>query len=65
MHRVPIDNKGKRIRTGSGSFQALQNLMFVEKVLNISDGVWDCPDRHAKHAWYSDKYNNYAKWKAV
>jgi hypothetical protein len=44
----------------SGSYEALQ--MFVEEVINMSDGVWNCPGGDAKlyksgnidMRWYQD-----------
>ena len=44
MHGVSKKNKGKLIWTKS--YEALH--MFVEEVLNISNGVWSCPGGAAK-----------------
>ena len=58
LHGIYINVKDKLI--WSGSYKALQ--MFVEEVLNMSDGVWDCPGGDAKRyrsgsidmRWYQD-----------
>jgi hypothetical protein len=58
LHGISINAKDKLI--WSGSYEALQ--MFVEEVLNMSDGVWDCPGGDAKRyksgnidmRWYQD-----------
>lgn len=44
LHGVSTNSKGKLIWTGS--FESLQ--MFVEDVLDISDGTWGCPGGGAK-----------------
>ena len=58
LHGISINAKDKLIC--NGSYEELQ--MFVEEVLDISDGVWDCPGGDAKRytssnldmRWYQD-----------
>ena len=58
LHGVSFNKKGKIIWTRS--FEDLR--MFVEEVLDLTDGVWGCPGEFAKQfksenidfRWYSD-----------
>ena len=58
IHGISINSKDKLL--WNGSYEELQ--MFVEEVLNMSDGVWDCPGGEAKRyksgnldmRWYQD-----------
>ena len=58
LHGISINAKGKLIWLGT--FQLLQQ--FVEDILNLSNGVWDCPGGHDKRfksekidiRWYPD-----------
>ena len=51
LHCIFINAKDNLIL--SGSYEALQ--MFVEEVLDMSDGVWDCQEGDAKR-YKSGKY---------
>ena len=42
LHSIPTNAKGKLIWLGT--FQSLQQ--FVEDILNLSNGIWDCPGGH-------------------
>ena len=44
LHSISSNVKGKLIWTGT--FQSLQQ--FDEDILNLSDGIWDCPGGHDK-----------------
>ena len=58
IHGISINAKDKLIC--NGSYEELQ--VFVEEVLDMSDGVWDCPGGEAKRyksgnldmRWYQD-----------
>ena len=58
LHGISINAKDKLM--WNGSYEELQ--MFVEEVLSISDGIWDCPGGDSKRytssnlvmIWYQD-----------
>ena len=58
LHSISTNAKGKLIWLGT--FQSLQQ--FVEDILNLSNGIWDCPGGHDRRfksekidiRWYPD-----------